>query len=562
MAESGRTAGARAGTGGGRSGDPSAAGRQDTFPAGGQRGGWCEQSPSILITTDLAGVILAVNRFGAEYLGYPPDTLPGRLASTIVHTEDRPAFVEHIALCREAPGAVHRIEFRKIRGDGSMIWVREAARVVDGPQGDAVIVTACEDITDRVRADERMQFLVDAGRVLASSLDYDTTLRTVADLAVPRLADWCSIDLLEEGAIRRVAVAHADPARMALAEEYQRRYPPDPDAGFGVARVLRTGEPQLLREVTEDVLRAVSRDDEQYEILRSLGFCSALVVPLPVGDRIIGAITLIAAESGRRYGSDELSTAELLAQRAALSVEKARLYRASREATQARDEMLSIVSHDLRNPLNTILLSAGHLLEIGAASDEQSRDVHLQIIRRQAKQMNRLIEDLLDVARVEAGRLPLSERREDPALLVADACESLSPLASQKGVHLEGQAPDGLPQVCADRHRVLQLFGNLVGNAIRHTEPGGTVRVSAEQDGDTIRFAVTDTGSGIAAADMPHLFERFYQASTTGRGGAGLGLAIARGIVEAHGGRIAVESRLGHGSVFHFSIPTAQNRGR
>jgi PAS domain S-box-containing protein len=557
MAEPGRAAGARAGTGGGRDGDAPAPGRRETLPEIGQHGTWCEQSPSILITTDLAGVIIAVNRFGAEYLGYAQDALPGRLASTIVHTEDRPAFIEHIAECRAMHGAVHRIEFRKIRGDGSVIWVREAARAVDGPDGDAVIVTACEDITDRVHADERMQFLVDAGRVLASSLDYDTTLRTVADLAVPRLADWCSIDLLEDGVIRRVAVAHADPAKMELAEEYQRRYPPDPSAEYGVARVLKTGEPQLLREVTEDVLRAVSRDDEQYEILRSLGFCSALVVPLPVADRIIGAVTLISSESGRRYGSEELSTAELLAQRAALSVEKARLYRASREATQGRDEVLSIVSHDLRNPLNTILLSAGHLLDVGAAADERTRDVHLQIIRRQAKQMNRLIEDLLDVARAEAGRLPLSERREDPARLMADACESLSALAAEKGVRLEGDSPDGLPQVCADRHRVLQVFGNLLGNAIRHTEPGGRVRVSAEMDGAAVRFAVTDTGSGIAAADMPHLFERFYQARTAGRGGAGLGLAIARGIVEAHGGEIAVESQPGQGSVFHFTIPTA-----
>jgi PAS domain S-box-containing protein len=518
---------------------------------------WYENSPSIFLTTDARGTIIAVNRFGAEYLGIDRAELVGRQASSLVYAEDRPAFLDQFERCRRAVGTVQRQEFRKVRGDGSVVWVREAARALERGNGDLVILSACEDITDRVRADETAQFLVEAGKVLATSLDYETTLRTVADLAVPRLADWCAIDLLDGDAIRRVAVAHADPSKAELAREYQRRYPPDSQGEHGVAHVLRTGEAQLLSEIPDALIRAFARDDEQYTLLRELGFCSAVIVPLPLRDRNIGAITLIAAESGRRYGRDELRTTELLAQRAALSVDKARLYRESRAAVQARDEVLSIVSHDLRNPVNTIMLSAGHMLELGDALDMGVARRHLVIVKRQAEQMNRMIQDLLDVARIEAGRLPLSEHREDPARLVREACESLAELASQNGIRLESDAPAELPAVCADRDRVLQVFGNLIGNALRFTEPGGIVRVSAAEGDGVVEFAVSDSGAGIAAEDLPHLFERFYQARSAEPGGAGLGLAIVKGIVETHGGRVAAESTLGTGSTFRFTIPLA-----
>jgi signal transduction histidine kinase len=238
-------------------------------------------------------------------------------------------------------------------------------------------------------------------------------------------------------------------------------------------------------------------------------------------------------------------------------VDKARLYRESRAAVQARDEVLSIVSHDLRNPVNTIMLSAGHMLELGDALDMGVARRHLVIVKRQAEQMNRMIQDLLDVARIEAGRLPLSEHREDPARLVRDACESLTELASQNGIRLESDASAELPAVCADRDRVLQVFGNLIGNALRFTEPGGIVRVSAAEGDGVVEFAVSDSGAGIAAEDLPHLFERFYQARSAEPGGAGLGLAIVKGIVETHGGRVAAESTLGAGSTFRFTIPLA-----
>lgn len=286
---------------------------------------WYENSPSIFLTTDDRGTIIAVNRFGAEYLGYDGAALIGQQATMLIHAEDRPLFLAQLERCRAEVGTVHREEYRKARGDGTRVWVREAARAIDAADGRRVILSACEDITDRVRADEKAQFLVDAGRVLAASLDYETTLRTVADFAVPRLADWCAIDLLEDGVIRRVAVAHADPLKAELAREYQRRYPPDPASEHGVARVPRTGQAQLLPEIDEQLLRAIARDALQYEQLGELGICSAVIVPLPVGERNIGAITLIAAGPDRRYGEDELRTAELLAQRAALSVEKARL---------------------------------------------------------------------------------------------------------------------------------------------------------------------------------------------------------------------------------------------
>ena len=641
-----------------------------------------EDNPSIYFTVDEGETIVGVNRFGAEYLGYTPEELVGLPVLRVVWPEDHARFREHVAGCLADPDRVHRLEFRKLHRSGSQIWVRETLRGVRDAHGRMLVLTVCEDITERIRteealrfdravlraqsealadgllvvspdgrllsynqsfirvwglpeevvrsgldeealrwaaeqtvdppafrervaylyahpdevshdevvlrdgrvfdryggpvkgadgeyygylwffrevtarrrAEEAQRFLAEAGHVLASSLDYETTLRSLAGLAVPRLADWCVVDLCGEGEIRRMAVAHADPARAETAREYQRRFPPDPDAEAGVAKVIRTGEPSLLPEIPDSLLEAIARDGEQLAMLREMGLRSAMIVPLVARGRVLGAITLVAAESGRRFDERDLELARMLAERAALSVDKARLYRTAQDASKLRDEVLSIVSHDLRNPLGTILTSVSFVPEIlPNAPPAVARQ--LQIIRRQAEQANRLIQDLLDVSRMEAGRLPIDPESADARFLVLEACESSRPLAEGRGLRLECAAVAGLPRVRADRDRVLQAFGNLIGNAVKFTPARGTITVGAEPGEGEVHFSVSDTGAGIRDEDLPHLFDRFYQARQTRRGGAGLGLAIVKGIVEAHGGRVRVESRVGEGSTFHFTLP-------
>jgi signal transduction histidine kinase len=268
----------------------------------------------------------------------------------------------------------------------------------------------------------------------------------------------------------------------------------------------------------------------------------------------LGAVVLVS--STREYGPANLRMAEEFALRAALSIDNARLYRAAERAVQVRDDVLGVVAHDLRNPLGTILMQAALLRrresELGPSTRKPS-----EAIERAAKRMNDLIQDLLDVTRMEAGRLSIEPSRMPVRQLVSDALESQGPLASSCSIELRQQVEGDLPEVWADRDRLLQTFENLIGNALKFTDRAGRITVGASPRDGQVLFWVSDTGVGIDPEDVPHLFDRFWQAPGTRRQGAGLGLPIVKGIVEAHGGRIWIESKPGRGTTVFFTIPAA-----
>ena len=225
------------------------------------------------------------------------------------------------------------------------------------------------------------------------------------------------------------------------------------------------------------------------------------------------------------------------------------------QATRTRDEVLAIVSHDLRNPLNLVLTGGAFLLETATGLAPRERE-QLRLIHRAAGQMNRLIQDLLDVSTLEAGKVSVDPRPEPVEPLVREACGLLGHAAEAKRIEVSCEFGPALPPVRADRDRIHQVFGNLIGNALKFTPEGGTIRVRAEPDGGAVRFSVSDTGPGIRPEHLPYVFDRFWQARRSREGGAGLGLAISRGIVAAHGGEMWVESMAGQGSTFHFTLPT------
>jgi signal transduction histidine kinase len=215
--------------------------------------------------------------------------------------------------------------------------------------------------------------------------------------------------------------------------------------------------------------------------------------------------------------------------------------------------VLGIVSHDLRNPLTSILLSASLLEE--AADGEMKEQV--QIIRIAAQRMQRLIRDLLDVARMEGRRLTLKLQPIDSREVAVRACDEHRSIASQRGQIMACEVPPDLPPICGDHDRILQLFGNLIGNALKFTPDGGRITVRGDRQGSVIRYSVKDSGAGIPERDLPHVFERYWQAKKTAHLGAGLGLTIAKGIAESHGGSIAVSNSPDGGAVFSFTIPIA-----
>ncbi len=275
-----------------------------------------------------------------------------------------------------------------------------------------------------------------------------------------------------------------------------------------------------------------------------------MALPLLARGRLLGALVLVSSHPSRRYGPQDFRLAQELTHRAALAVENARLI-------QARDEVFSIVAHDLRNPIHAGQFAAAVLRQqLPEEGAERARKSVETIVRSSARAI-RLIQDLLDVARIEAGHLSIEQDRVPPNRMVLEAAESQQILASASSVELGLDVPAALPDVWADRDRLLQVFENFIGNALKFTAPGGRITLGAAAQEKVVLFWVADTGAGIDAESLPHLFERIYQARKTDRRGAGLGLPIAKGIVEAHGGRIWAETTLGRGSMFYFTIPVA-----
>jgi PAS domain S-box-containing protein len=402
------------------------------------------------------------------------------------------------------------------------------------------------DVTDQ-------RFLDEATQILSSSLDYLETLEQIAQLTVPDLCDWCVVDLVEGDGVRRVAMAHADPAKLELAREWARRFPTDWSALTGAANVLRTGRAEFATEVPDELLVKIARDPDHLQELRALGLASYVIVPMSARGHTLGTITLVTAESGRRFEASHVRVATELGQRAGMAVENARLYKDSQEAVHSRDEVLAIVSHDLRSPLGAIELAASSLGHEAGAESRTSKQI--AVIRRSVARMEQLIEDLLDMASIQAKGLTLELASEDPARLIAEAVELHEALAADKGLKLIAEC-ELRETIQCDRARIQQVFSNLIGNAIKYCHPGDVIFVRCERDAGQARFSVADTGPGIAPTEMENLFDPFWSAKRhLVKTGTGLGLYIAKGIVHAHGGALWVQSKLGEGATFFFTLP-------
>jgi PAS domain S-box-containing protein len=613
---------------------------------------------------------------------------------------------------------------------GQKRWVRAVMYPVKdatGTVGEVVLIH--HDITEQRQAEDARHFLAEAGEVLTSSLDYEATLAAVANLIVPRLADWCSVYVTEpDGRLRQLAVAHADPAKVAWARELARRYPPDPDAPRGVPAVVRSGQPEFVTEVTDEMIAAAARDADHRAMTGSVGVRSVMIVPLSARGRTLGAVTFVAAESGRRYGASDLALAIDIGRRAGLAVDNARLFRESQESlrllgllveasgrltgslepqavraaildlshrlvaadayaiwrlspdgsgwdmvtsaglsdeyvrTQGRivgtatvlerpivaedalgsaplearrqgyaaegiasllavplrshgqlsgtlvfyyrtrrrlddvtvrvataladlagaalgtaelyererasrtraeaadrrkDEFLAMLAHELRNPLAPIRNSL-HVLRMRGGDWSLVEKVR-GMMERQVQHLARLVDDLLDVSRITLGKVQVRRERLDLVRTLRHGVEAHRDAFAARHVALRLDCPDTPVWVSGDETRLAQVLDNLLANALKFTGEDGEVAVTLAADGKRVLLQIRDTGAGIGADMLPHLFEAFAQADRTldrSTGGLGLGLAIVRGLVELHGGTIRAESAgLGRGSTFTVTLP-------
>lgn len=412
---------------------------------------------------------------------------------------------------------------------------------------------------ERRRAEEAASFLAEAGVRLTSSLDYQRTLESVVQLATGGLADYCLIDLInDDGELEHVEVAAKNPANAPIVEKIRSINLVDHSASVA-ARVIATHESALIQDVVlDDFMEGLADDDPRRDVILEINPVSLMATPLIARGRFLGLIVFISAESGRHYDEYDLELARQLAVRAGLATDNARLYRNARAAVEARDAVQRIVAHDLRNPLTTVKMIADLISrDVSICANPAALRKHLDVQRHAVMQMNRLIEDLLDVARLDEGKMALFASPCNPAVLVDEGIRMYEVQAQQKSIELVADAAPNLPDIRADVDRIDQVLSNLIGNALKFTDPGGRIEVGAAAFEGGVTFSVSDTGCGIPPEQISHLFNRFWQAEKGARHGAGLGLEIAKGIIEAHGGQIWVESELGVGTTFFFFLPIA-----
>lgn len=538
-----------------------------------------EYSTDIITRHDRQGICLYASPACRALLGYDPEELIGTRVTELLHPEDLRELVKLRATILELP-VTRASRFRLRRKDGDYAWFESTSRTLRDPGTGrpTEVISVTRDISERMRAEEnhrrliqehvartaaesaerRSAFLAEVSNALAGSLDYATTLITVARKVVPTLADYCVVDIVEEGGvIRRVATAHADPERERLAAELL-NYPPDPASQSMIAQTLRSGQPTLTARVTASIIERAVTGDRHHELIRALGPRSILVVPLVARGHTLGTITLNMAESGRVFGPAEQELAEEVARRAALAADNARLYLAAQEASRAKSDFLAVTSHELRTPLNTITGYADLLLSHVPDPLTEKQQTYVSRIRTAAWHLFQIIEEILTFARVESEREGIHIDRFDLVEHARETAALMEPVAAERGLAFQIELPDGPVPLRSDARKLRQILLNLLANAIKFT-PEGTVRVAARvQDGHAI-YTVEDTGIGIADSDIGRIFEPFWQveqSSTRRAGGTGLGLAVAHRLTRLLDGDIHVSSSPGMGTCFTVRVPT------
>ncbi|HWQ14068.1 MAG TPA: ATP-binding protein [Roseiflexaceae bacterium] len=519
-----------------------------------------------VIATDPQGAVTFMNPVAEALTGWRQAEALGKPLQEVFHVIDadtRAPAEDSVAQVLRG-GAVVGLTSNTLLAarHGAKIPIADSVAPIRDSQGALTgVVLVFRDVTEQRRREQVQAFLGQVAQALAASLDYETTLASIAHLAVPFLADWCVVDLVTaEGAMARLVATHADPAKEQWAAELRRSYAPAVDA-TPIGEAIRSGRPTLMPHITDEQLAAMARDADHLRLLRSLGLSSAMILPLQARGQTLGALTFVAGESGRHYGPEDLALAEEVARQAAQAIDNARLYQEAQAAVHVRDSFISIAAHELRTPL-TALMGNVHLLLRRMLREEPlaERNRHpLQVIADQSARLNRMVHTLLDVSRIETGQLRIERAPVDLSALARQVVDELQPALERHT--LEYSAPGAPLLVEGDALRLEQVLQNLLSNAVKYSPAGGPVAIQLARHGDYGCVSVRDEGMGIPSQDLPRLFQRFSRASNAERqyiSGMGIGLYVVQHIVAAHGGTVAVESAEGRGSTFTICLPLAE----
>jgi len=496
----------------------------------------------------------------AEMRGFSLDEVEPHVDSwsSGVHPEDWPRIQQSLRDHCQGLTPEYEGEYRARTKSGNWIWVLARGKVFvrDGNSQPVRMIGTELDITDRKRFETNQTFLAEVGALLGSSLQYEDTLDNIAQVALRELADLCIIDVVQEnGKAARLKVMSRDATLASLCDLFM-RVPLDARRPYWFRMVVENRRPVLMEHLSPEIIESFSRDASELRAIRAAGFQSAIAVPLLRDGRLVAAIVLISCSPSRIYGPTDVWLAEELARRAALSIDNARLFFEAQRAIKTREEVVAIVSHDLKSPLATIELAI-NLLRRFKRIDANQVDEFVNKVQRSADEMEVLIADLLDFARIQSGTFSVVVSADKLSQVVLPVIDRMRALAEAKQQTLEVELPSSLPHVAVDGHRIGQVVSNLIRNAIKFTPSEGTIQIRACQRRQQILVSVADTGPGIPQEYLSKIFDRFWRAPGTTQEGSGLGLSIAKGIVEAHGGTIWAESQLGKGSSFFFTLPLA-----
>jgi PAS domain S-box-containing protein len=513
-----------------------------------------------IISIDEDQKIVLFNEGAEKIFGYSRAEAIGAPLEMLIPERLRTAHREHVAGFAAGETTARRMGERQ----ANIVGLRKSgeefpadAAISKLAIGDTHTLTvALRDVTEQKRFEVEQTLFAEMGQVLGSTLDIETILTNIGRLMTRVIADACIVYVLDErGDIHRLDAFVRDPEKSWIRDAL-RAHPVDRKDAPQIWADLEANRPMVKRQLSPEELAGFAQGEEHLRLLQALEMKSFILAPLIAHGRFVGAMSLISTSAPRAYNDADVRFAQEIAQRAALAVDNAGLYARAQRAIETRDDVLGIVAHDLRNPLAAILMQAELLREPGADTYRLPHKAAESILRS-ATRMNRLIEDLLDVTLLEQSRLAVDPRPLDARQLMAEVLHAHEARGAADSLDLHLDVPADLPDVLCDRDRVLQILENLVGNALKFTPPGGSITVGAGQRTNDVLFWVADSGIGIDSDSLPHVFDRFWQAKRGRRSGAGLGLAIARGLVEAHGGRMWVESTPGRGTTFFFTIPAA-----
>jgi PAS domain S-box-containing protein len=509
-----------------------------------------------IITVDQTQHIVHFNRGAEEIFGYSAAEAIGRHLAVLLPARFRSSHDAHLERFARSPETSRRMgERREIfgqRSDGTEFPAEASISKLVAADG-ILFTVVLRDITRQKRAEEDDRFLATTASELAQTLAVEATLRAIVDLPIPRLADACILDLVMSGGEFRRLASTRQRAELTTGLEGLAAQQLTYDSPSPIIDAIRRNRRELVDAIDEDWFEG-NADPGAIPHWRVLGARSLLIVPLHAAGETLGALTLIRTR-GDGFDAEQRVLAEKFATSAAATLANGRLYDDARNANRARDEVLGIVSHDLRNPISAIAMCA-RVLRDNPPSDPAKHAELLTTISESTEWVNRLIQDLIDVASIERGRLSLSVQQEEPSQLALQALHMFELEAAENGLALDAHLPTNLPLAAADAGRIVQVMANLLRNAIKFTPRGGRVAVGVEHNDGVLTFSVTDTGSGLSEESQRRVFDRYWQAPNGKRGsGSGLGLSIAKGIVDAHGGSIWVESKLGKGSKFAFTVP-------